>query len=428
MRIIVVGLSHKTAPVELREKLAFSKESYSSAFEILKANPLIRESIILSTCNRVEIYAVVDDETESVKELKKFLSEFHKVDLKDFESQLYTYPDPESITHLFNVASGIDSMVVGESEILGQLKDAYTIAHDNKAVGKILHVLFHKAFACAKDTRATTSVASGPVSVSSIAVELAEKIFGNLSKKAVMVLGAGETSELTAKHLMDHGVSSILVSNRSFDRAVELAKKFGGDAVRFDEFLNYLTSADIVISSTAAPHCIIKKDEIQSVMHKRKQRPLFLIDIAVPRDIEPEVNEIDNVYLYNIDDLKVIVDNNLKERQKEVVKCTHLITLWTNEFIQWLGSLEVVPAIRHLNTYVEEIRIRELSETISKLKSLREEERDEIEYLTKRIANQFLHVPLIKLKEIYKNKKDGYMYVEAIQELFAIKEEGKEER
>jgi len=418
MRIIVTGLSHNTAPVELREKLAFSNESYSSAFEVLKSNPYIRESVIVSTCNRVEIYAVADEETESVAELKKFLSGFRKIDLKDFENNLYTYLDSESVTHLFNVVSGIDSMVVGESEILGQSKDAYTIANDNKAVGKVLHVLFHNAFACAKEARANTSVTLGPVSVSSIAVELAEKIFGSLSKRTVLILGAGETSEGTAKHLMDHGVRSIIVSNRSFDRAIELAKRFGGNAVRFDEFLNHLTSADIVISSTSAPHFIIKRDDIVSIMHRRKQKPLFFIDIAVPRDIEPAVNKIDNVYLYNIDDLKVIVDRNLKERQKEIGKCNHIVASWTNKFMHWFQSLEVVPAIRHLNAYVEEIRLKELGETISKLRSLSQEEKEEIEYLTKRITNQFLHVPLTKLKEIAKHKKDGYLYVETIQELF----------
>ncbi|HCJ66625.1 MAG TPA: glutamyl-tRNA reductase [Elusimicrobia bacterium] len=345
MKIIVLGLNHKTAPIEIREKLAIPESKLIEALKVFFARVAPNETVIISTCNRTEVYVVHSQETsEIIQKIKNFLADYRQVQKSEFENSIYLYEGEECAKHLFQVAAGLDSMVVGEDQVLGQVKTAYLQAHENKTTGRIFNILFQKALNLGKHVRTITGINRGSVSVASVAVELAEKIFGNLSGKKAMIIGAGEMSEITIKNLVEHGIKSIFVTNRTYARAQELARKFGGNdlsrgddltslAVRFDEYPAYLETVDIVISSTAAPYPIMKKEDILPVMRKRKYRALFLIDIAVPRDIEAEVNEIDNVYLYNIDDLQEIVNSNLKEREKEIEKCNRIINEKTIELI-----------------------------------------------------------------------------------------------
>lgn len=338
MEIIAVGLNHKTASVELREKLAFSKGRLAQAYSTLQNFSSIQEGLILSTCNRVEIYCVVDDAGEGISSLKEFLSIYHGVSLGHFERNLYIYLGPESIRHLFDVASGLDSMVIGETQILGQLKQAYFNACRNGSVGKVLEVLLQRAFRTSKEVRSSTNVGRGAVSVSSVAVKLAEEILGSLWGRKVMVIGAGKMSELAVKYLVSKGAGTVLVSNRTFQRATELAGRFGGQAIRFDELSKFIVEADIVISSTSAPHLILRKEQVLAVSKQRKGRPLFLIDLAVPRDIEPEAGDVEGVHLYDIDDLKGIAQENVRLRHRELDSCRRIVQGKVDKFMAWFVS------------------------------------------------------------------------------------------
>lgn len=338
MELVVFGLNHKTAPVEIREKFSFKESELDEALRKLKGAGCINEAVILSTCNRVEVYASGESASKSIASIKDFIKEFHSLDLKDAEEHHYIFNNKDCIRHLFSVVSGLDSMVIGETEILGQVKRSYELAHKSGATGKLLNLLFQKSFKVAKWVRTNTAITAGALSVGSVAVELAERIFENLNGKTLMIFGAGEMSEVTLKHLCAHGISSVIVSNRSYDRAVELAGKFKAEAVTLDEGLAKLTDVDIVISATSSPHYIIKKELVSQVMSKRRMRPIFFIDITVPRDIEPSVNEIENTYLYNIDDLKALIDENLKERQKELQLGASVVDKEVGKFIALLNG------------------------------------------------------------------------------------------
>jgi len=346
MKFIVVGLNHRTAPVEIREKLAIPETKLDEALKTLVQSTGLQETVIISTCNRSEVYALLSADKEQkkvVEEIKNFFANYRQIARQEFEDKLYIYQDHDCLKHLFEVSAGLDSMVVGEDQILGQVKTAYLQAKQSNTTGKMFNILFQKALNLGKAVRSCTGINRGSISVGSVAVELAEKIFGNLSGKEVMIIGAGKMGEVTIKHLVSHGIKSILVTNRTYSRAQELARKFSTEgitssAVRFDEYPAYLETVDIVISSTAAPGFILFKKDILPIMHRRKHRALFLIDIAVPRDIEPEVNNIDNVYLYNIDDLEQIVQTNLKEREKEIQKCYQMVNEKTAEVITAMKS------------------------------------------------------------------------------------------
>ena len=337
MHITVIGLNHKTAPVELREKLAFSHNNMGGVFKYLREIETIKETLVLSTCNRVEIYVVTPQPMEALRQVKKFLSDYHQIKEESFESNLYFYHEPFSVSHLFSVASSLDSMVVGESEVLGQVKSAYILAHQHLATGKILNVLFQRSLNAAKKVRTLTAINKGFISVSSLAVELARRIFGNLSRRPVMIIGAGEMGELTLKSLVSCGVKSIIVSNRTFEKAQELALALKARAVKFDECFEMMAHCDIVISSSAAPHYLVSKEDIKKLMVLRQQRPIFFIDISVPRNIDPEINKIDNVYLYNIDDLEKIVQENIKTRQKEIYKSQEIIEQEVKRYTAWFN-------------------------------------------------------------------------------------------
>lgn len=334
MSVVVIGLNHHTSEVELRERFAFPESAIPDALQQMRTSGLATEAVILSTCNRVELYVVTPhDEKESFKALKKFLSENRQFQ-GELHDEVYTLGEPHSLEHLFKVASGLDSMLLGETEILGQLKKAYDLALQHKQTGGRLNKIFQRAFNVAKHIRTHTNIQRGSVSVGSAAVELAEKIFTTLSDRNVMVIGAGDTSEKTARSLMSRGAKSVIVSNRSYDRAEALAKELNGRAVHFDDWASEFANIDIVISSTSAPHYVLDRKKLTPLMALRHNRPLLLIDIAVPRDIEPEVNFMENVYLYNIDDLQAIAEDYLKQRREEIARCEAIIREKAKELLQ----------------------------------------------------------------------------------------------
>jgi glutamyl-tRNA reductase len=326
MNVVVIGLSHRTSPVELRERFAFAEPKIPGALKKLRESGVADEAVILSTCNRVEIYAATSLEpTKAFAGLKQFLKTTHAFD-EPFADKLYTLAEPQSLRHLFKVACGLDSMVLGETEILGQIKDAYKLAHSHKFTGAKFNKIFQRAFHVAKHIRTHTNIQRGSVSVASVAVELAEKIFSSLAEREVLVIGAGETSEKVARALFSRGAKSIIVASRSFERAEILAKEFNGRAVQFDDWSAEFEKIDIAVSATSAPHHILDRTKLEPLMKLRKNRPLLLIDIAVPRDIAPEVNFLENVYLYNIDDLQSIADDYLKQRKEEIARCEQIIS------------------------------------------------------------------------------------------------------
>jgi glutamyl-tRNA reductase len=325
MTIIVIGLSHHTSPVTVREKFAFAETTIPDALQDLKNRGVVDEAVIVSTCNRVELYAATRRPADqALAEIRSFLIEHHNFD-GELNGELFSFAEPHSVEHLFKVASGLDSMVLGETEILGQLKKAYDLALQHKHTGGRLNKAFQNAFNVAKKIRTETNIQRGSVSVGSVAVELAEKIFNDLSERTVMVIGAGDTSEKTARSLLSRGAKSIIVANRSFDKAETLAKELGGRAVNFDTWMNEFEHVDIVISSTAAPHYVLDRAKLAPLMKLRKNRPLLLIDIAVPRDIDPEVNLLNQVYLFNIDDLQQIANDYMQQRRDEIAKCEAII-------------------------------------------------------------------------------------------------------
>jgi glutamyl-tRNA reductase len=341
MNVVVIGLSHHTSPVELRERFAFAEPKIPGVLDKLRASGIAEEGVVLSTCNRVEIYAVTSlPPARAFSELSDFLVRSVGDSPAPPAGSIYTLAEPQSLQHLFKVACGLDSMVLGETEILGQLKDAYRLAHSHKHTGAKLNKAFQRAFNVAKHVRTNTNIQRGSVSVASVAVELAEKIFSSLAERQALVIGTGETSEKVARALFSRGVKNIVIAGRSQERAEILAKEFSGRAVPFDNWAAEFEKIDIAISSTSAPHHILDRAKLEPLMKTRKHRSLLLIDIAVPRDIDPEVNFLENVYLYNIDDLQAIADDYLKQRKEEIVQCERII----NEKIKTLLEGKTIPA------------------------------------------------------------------------------------
>jgi glutamyl-tRNA reductase len=427
MELIVIGLNHKTAPIEIRECLAFPEDKFEEALSRIHALPSLKENVILSTCNRVEIFAIAREAEKTAQELKHFLSEYHHLPLKEFEKSLYFFTGEEAVRHIFRVASSLDSMVVGEPQILGQLKDAYSIATESKTSGVILHRLLHKAFHVAKRVRTETKISNSAVSVSSVAVELSEKIFGTLQQRAVLLIGAGEMSELAARHLAGAGVGRILVTNRTYERAVALAREFNGEAIPFEEMTLGLKRADIVISATDSSHYLIHHDPTAKVMKERKQKPIFFIDIADPRDVEPSVGDIENVYLYNIDDLQKVANENMKDREKEAQRAEAIVQDEVVRFVDWYQSLEITPTIIALRKKFDQIRNKELEKTLALHPNFSEKERKSLEALTSSIINKILHDPLTRLK---RTDEEGMTdtYVDVLTTLFQLSEKSGEEK
>jgi glutamyl-tRNA reductase len=415
MQLALVGLSHKTAPVELRERLAFNDEALRLALKSLVGRNDVNEAIILSTCNRVEVVAESPDE----RLIREFLCEFHQISPETVSNHLYSFRNTEAIRHVFRVAASLDSMMVGEPQILGQVKEAFRIAADTGTVGMHLSALMNRAFAVAKKVRSETGISQSAVSISYAAVELARKIFGDLTGKTVMIIGASKMGELAAKHLKRNGVSSVLVTNRTFERAVELAKVFEGAAVPFEHFTDHMDRADIVISSTGAPHFVINKPLAEQIIHRRKNKPMFFIDIAVPRDIDPTVNEIDNAFLYDIDDLQQVIDANLKERMMEASRAEEIVDSEVQAFCLKMKSREVVPTIVQLRDSLEKMRRDEIERNRRYLKDLSPEQQSAVDHITKSMVNKILHSPIEQLKQMA-HDPEGPDFIDIVRRVFNI--------
>jgi len=419
VNLILVGVNHKTTPVEIREKLAFTKGKIEESVNHLFNFPDIIEHTILSTCNRVEIYARANSQDSAIKSIKQFICDFHQLSLVELEDHFYSYSNKEAVEHLFRVSSSLDSMILGEAQILGQVKEAYSLARDLRSTGLVLNQLFEKAFSIAKKVREETGIAERSVSISSAAVELAQKIFDDLENHTVMLVGTGEMAELAAKHLISYGVKTIYVTSRTYERAANLARTLNGSALDFEAFKNELHRADIVITSTSAPNFIIKKEIVEKAIHERKNKPIFFIDIAVPRDIEPDVNDLENVYLYDIDDLQVVVSANIKEREKEAKNAMNFISQEVTKFNNWVGALDAVPTIVEIRKKAENIRKQEIEKTLKKISHLSEDEKQLLRQMSSSMINKILHKPTIKLKQKTQSE-DGHVYLKAIRHLFHL--------
>jgi glutamyl-tRNA reductase len=419
MNILVAGLNHKTAPVEVREKLAFNDQNLPRALIELRARMPGLETTIISTCNRVEIYVAATGAEKLSEDITRFLSDFHDIDPDSFSSHLYHHYDYDAVRHLFTVSSSLDSLVVGEAEILGQVKSAYMFGLQEGVTGKVLNNLFQNAFAAAKKVRTSSSIGRQKVSVASVAVEFAQKIFSDFSDKTVMIIGAGEMGELTLKHIVEKGISAVIVANRTYHKAVDLANEYNGMAIKYESFMDNMHQADVVISTSGAPHYIIFPKQMPQVLRARRNKPMLLIDIAVPRDIHPDLQKVENVYLYDIDDLQKIVSENIGFREKELEHCSKIIEAETENFMAWLKTLDVGDVIREFREELHEIRKTELARSFNKLPEMNDVYRQEIEYLTERIVNKILNHPTQVLKK-EASKEARYRYIDALKNLFGL--------
>ncbi len=419
MALFVSGLSHRNAPVELREQLAVDEDKLRELLRDIASTNVVSEAIIVSTCNRVEAYAVADVPGEARTTLFRKLCRHRGVEPAAVEAALYTYAEGDAVRHAFRVASSLDSMVIGEPQILGQVKDAFALAQSCEAVGPVLHSLFTQAFAVAKKVRTETEIARHAVSVSFAAVELAKKIFAGLERKAVLLVGAGKMSELAARHLVEQGVFPVYVTNRTWARAQEMARALSGTAVPFDELSTALGAVDIVVTSTGAPEPVIRREMVQRIMHGRRGRPLFFIDIAVPRDVDGAVGELDDVYCYDIDDLKQVVDANIRERVREAHRAEALVEREVTKFVARLGDVQVIPTIVSLRERLEAIRSSEVKRTLARLPGATPEMREAIEAMSTAIVNKILHAPITKLRESSRAGSPR-SWLELVHELFGL--------
>ena len=394
----MLGMNHKTAPLELRECLAFSNEETQAALESMKASPAISEVMVISTCNRVEVLMAAGDNAKAVDIAKRYLSESKKLPVADFEASLYIYYGVEAVRHIFRVAASLDSMIVGEPQILGQIKEAYRTAFAEKTSGVLLNRLLHRALFVAKRVRTETGIGDHAVSISYAAIELGKKIFGSLEGKKILLVGAGEMAELAVEHLIRNRSGDIFVANRTFERGVQLAQKFGGKAVRFEEIADCLQLVDIIISSTGSADYVITREHVKGIMRSRKNRPLFFIDIAVPRDIDPEINRLNNAYVYDIDDLKNVIEENIEDRSREAVKGERIVDEAAIHFRQWHDSLDVVPTIIALRNKLDAIAKTETQKTFQSLKHLSDQDCQAIIRMTNAMINKILHDPTLLLK------------------------------
>lgn len=419
MSVISIGVNHKTAPVEIREKLSFSDNSLPDALARLLDQPLILGCVIISTCNRTEIYAHVTDIESGIETIRSFLQHKSGVEPSMINKYTYAFAQHKAARHLFRVAAGLDSMLLGETQILGQVRTAYHLAQKHNATDKVINTLFKQAITVGKRARTETGIDRHAVSISYAAVELAKQIFQDLTGRSVLVIGAGKMSELTAKHLVANGVSGVIVSNRSHDRAECLARQFGGRAVKFDELHRYLEAADIVISCTAATHYVVRASEVQSALTQKPNKKIMMIDIAVPRDIDPAVGKMPGVSLYDIDDLQNVVDSNLMERKRAAIMAESIIEEQVDEFAQWQSVQYVIPTVSALKKRGEEIKQKELARALGKLGNISEHDRKVIGSMANNIVNQLLHTPVTRLKK-YALTEQGPLYKEAMEELFCL--------
>ena len=420
MHLIVVGLSHKTAPVEIRERLAVPESRLGEALTRLCSYPGVKEGILLSTCNRVEVYSVVEDVDTGYGRIQEFLADTHlSLSSEQLTPHLYWHTGDRAIAHLFRVASSLDSMIIGESQILGQLKDAFEVALAHKTTGVIMNKVVKKAISVAKRVRTETKIAEMAVSVSYAAVELAKKIFSNLHEKTVLLVGAGEMAKLAAKHLIANGVGHVRITTRTPQHAVDLAEKFGGTAVPFDQFKDDMASADIVLVSTGAAHYLVGAEDVHRAVQERMNRPMFLIDISVPRNIDPAVRHVDNAFLFDIDDLKHRVEQNRAERMHEAEKAERMVIEEVTMILDWMKSLEVTPTIVALRNRVEDIKRAEVEKVLGRLGHLSAQDRELVEGLASSIVNKLIHRTMVTLKNEI-NSSSGPAFVEAARQFYAL--------
>ena len=423
MPLFAAGLSHKNAPVALREQLALDSDKLSEVLRDVVATGVVREAVVLSTCNRVEVYGVAEAAGTARTAVFGALCRQRGIAAASVEALLYTHEDEDAIRHAFRVASSLDSMMIGEPQILGQVKDAFALAQACETVGPALHTLFTQAFGVAKRVRSETEIARHAVSVSFAAVELAKKIFAGLSRRAVLLVGAGKMGELAAKHLVEQGAFPIYVVNRTWTRAQEMARALSGTAMPFDELATALAAVDIVVTSTGAPTPIVSRDLVARVMDGRGARPLFFIDIAVPRDVERGVDSLEDVYCYDIDDLKQVVDSNIRERLREAQRAEALVEREVAKFKARLGDVEVIPTIVSLRERLEEISRGEVKKTLARLPDATPETRAAVEALAASIVNKVLHAPITKLRESSRAGSHR-SWLEVVHELFGLGRRG----
>jgi glutamyl-tRNA reductase len=417
MKLSLLGVNHRTAPVEIRERFAIPESRLAEATERLAHYPGVDEGMIVSTCNRVELFVSA---ANGHTDLRGFLRDYFKTDVSTYEQHLYEFQERDAVRHLFRVAASLDSMIVGEPQILGQVKEAFAVARGVGAVRSNLNVVVTKAFAVAKRVRHETQVGSSSVSVASVAVELAKKIFGSLEGKHVFLVGAGKMSELAARHLLAHGAASIFVANRTHDRAVELAARFEGEAIRFDQLYERADRADIVISSTGAPHAIFRREHGVQFLQRRKNRPMFFIDIAVPRDVDAEMNKLDGIFVYDIDDLQSVVASHLTDRKGEAERAEQIIETEVDKCIARFSEQEIVPTIVSLQEQIETIRQAEIDRARGRLGALSPEQELAVDGLTKAIVNKILHTPITTLKSAAREAESTTLE-ETMRRLFNLK-------
>ncbi len=422
-KIYLFGLNHKTAEVEIREKFALTGFN-PVARNLLENEGPVLEALVLSTCNRVEVLCVGTQDQDQVREkVLKAWSKFCGTDQDLLSRHIYFYTDREAVRHLFSVAASLDSMVLGEPQILGQLKDAYRKAVEERSTGVIINRMLHKSFSSAKRTRTETAVSSSAVSISYAAVELARKIFGDLNAHRAMLIGAGEMAELAALHLLNNGLKEIFVANRTLERAVELAKRFKGQSLCLEDIFKFLPQADIIISSTGSSSAIIRAGDLRDVLKKRKHRPMFFIDIAVPRDIDPDVNQLDNVYLYDIDDLQEVVEENLAGRREEALKAAKIVEQEVDKFEKWLSSLDLSPTIVDLLNKGEDIALKEVKRSLRNLPRVDDQTRKIMEQLALSLVGKLYHEPIVFLKRRAREEGSSEKFIDLARKIFNLDEE-----
>jgi glutamyl-tRNA reductase len=424
MNLIVIGVNHQTAPVEVREQFAISEARLPEAVKCLASHPGIEEAMIVSTCNRVELVARAANGDIDVHSC---LQKLYGFDPQPFRKYLYEYRERDAIRHVFRVASSLDSMVVGEPQILGQVKEAYATARAVGAVNSQLDALYSRAFAVAKRVRTETAIATSAVSIASVAVDLAKKIFGNLEGKSVYLVGAGKMCELAARHLLAHGATKIYVGNRTYERAAALAKKFNGEAIIFDQLYDTVDRADIVISSTGAPHTIFRKEHGEKFLSRRKNRPMFFIDIAVPRDVDPEMNKLDGMFVYDIDDLQQVVSSHISDRRSEADRAEAIVQLEVDKFLARLQTLDVVPTIVSLQEHMETVRQAEVDRVRGRLGALTPEQELAVEAMTRGIINKIMHTPITTLKSAARESSESTTVIDLVRKLFNLRDARKAE-
>lgn len=418
MTFQLIGVNHNTAPVEVRERLALPESRLPDACKRLCQHDGIDEGMILSTCNRVELLVRRHDDAG---DLRSFACAYFHLDPAEYDRYFYDFRDEEAVRHVFRVTSSLDSMVVGEPQILGQVKEAYAVARAVGAVNSQLDSLLTRAFAVAKRVRTETAVGSSAVSVASVAVELAKKIFGSLHGKHVYLVGAGKMSELAARHLIAHGAASIFVANRTYDRAVQLANKFNGQAIVFEQLYDTCDKADIVITSTGAPHAIFRKEHGELFLGRRRNRPMFFIDIAVPRDVDPGLNKLDGIFVYDIDDLQQAVSAHVADRKKEAEHAEAIVAVEVQRFQARLQTLDVVPTIVSLQDHLETIRQAEIDRVRGRLGSLSPDQELAVDALTKGIINKIMHTPISTLKTAAR-ESEATTVIDLVRRLFNLQE------